>query len=707
MSTDSTQSGSTQQSTFDIDLLEPPPPPKMLPFSTPKPSPTPPLPRPVATRRRLPPPKPGWQVLERSNEPCAAFALGDWSAMAGGRLTGADFQPVSPPDLAAGLGLATVYEPQSAGWFLAAGRRLHVKSTGKSRGHTTYSYESLARMGWAVGIARGTSPTARIHYYREPAGPEALEHLLARATREAPDAGAWLLAGQVEFATVCAHALRRCPTPEAPLNAASDPEDPGSSHFRPQTHYAMPALMVALVVDPQSSRPAARALAKRFFAPGAGTNSDGLLWRAHCAPFNAPVPPIDPARPFEAIWDVSARHERFPRVTTVRQVLDGTTVGRVHWSLWALDALEPYDLYGKPEFVDLLELEPAPLADQRWATSGTFVGEPIYERPRLLLRPEPARAIERINRRLGERGLQLKVYDAYRPLSVTQRLYNLRPDKAQQGFLAAPSMGSRHNRGAAVDVTLADAEGNELEMPSEYLCFDSRSHRSWAGMTPTARANMELLTHVMASDGFSTIHEEWWHFDAAEWEKYRVADVPLWPDEGGLFPARYLMASVAAQDETPGSADETPAAETTPFIPAGAFESPTAEGGREGHGPFASGGASSGASPSFTTSTRTGATPPTSGSLGMALPSADFAPGGVGDPSSGPAPSASLAMRQPAIAGAPAGGQTASALSASPEPAGRTSEGSSGDTPGRSTSLFIVLAGMGAAVVVVAWRYAS
>jgi hypothetical protein len=117
-----------------------------------------------------------------------------------------------------------------------------------------------------------------------------------------------------------------------------------------------------------------------------------------------------------------------------------------------------------------------------------------------------------------------------------------------------PNVGSRHNRGAAVDCTIADRDGQDLEMPSDYLVFDDRAHSDSTRMTPAARRNLRVLEKAMAEEGFTTIRDEWWHFDAPNWTQYRVMDVPFWPEKGdaGKHAAPEIPAPPDGEKSEPG-----------------------------------------------------------------------------------------------------------------------------------------------------------
>lgn len=174
--------------------------------------------------------------------------------------------------------------------------------------------------------------------------------------------------------------------------------------------------------------------------------------------------------------------------------------------------------------VPIQQVAPGVTLDIRYATAANFMNEPLYSRAVALLRCGPALALAAVQKDLAPRGLGLKVFDGYRPYSVTERMWERwrNPD-----FVADPARGSRHNRGAAVDVTLVELpSGRELPMPTPYDDFTPAASSSWPDVSDEVRGNRESLRQAMESRGFVVLPSEWWHFDFAGWEKYDLLDLP-------------------------------------------------------------------------------------------------------------------------------------------------------------------------------------
>src|SRR5580765_4988520 len=170
--------------------------------------------------------------------------------------------------------------------------------------------------------------------------------------------------------------------------------------------------------------------------------------------------------------------------------------------------------------------------DMPYATTANFTGVRLYPASRCLLRPEVAERLVRVQRRLRADGAGLLLWDCYRPFAVQRRLWALVPDAryVAEPVVAAdgcPVAGSKHNRGAAVDVTLVDAAGRRLEMPTAFDDFTERAHRAARDWSPVARENAARLERAMVAEGFQPLPTEWWHFDASGWERYGLLDRPV------------------------------------------------------------------------------------------------------------------------------------------------------------------------------------
>jgi zinc D-Ala-D-Ala dipeptidase len=172
----------------------------------------------------------------------------------------------------------------------------------------------------------------------------------------------------------------------------------------------------------------------------------------------------------------------------------------------------------------LVEITDIP-RDVRYATTNNFMHAQLYPVAKVYVRRPAAIALHEIERELAREGLGLKLFDGYRPYRVTVRMWKpiRNPD-----FVADPAKGSRHNRGAAVDLTLIDLRtGHELPMPTGYDDFTSHARQDFNDLPADVIANRAKLRKVMESHGFDALPSEWWHFDLRGWEKFELLDLPL------------------------------------------------------------------------------------------------------------------------------------------------------------------------------------
>ncbi|HHW27804.1 MAG TPA: D-alanyl-D-alanine dipeptidase [Firmicutes bacterium] len=182
---------------------------------------------------------------------------------------------------------------------------------------------------------------------------------------------------------------------------------------------------------------------------------------------------------------------------------------------------EPVRIEG---LVELTALDDSFVIDLKYATEDNFTGKRIYSEAIAILREETAHKLIKANEEFKKLGYRLKIWDAYRPFSAQQVLWDAVDDKT---WVADPTRGSNHNRGAAVDVTLVDSDGNELPMPSGFDDFSERAHQTYDGCTEEEARNRDLLRRIMNECGFVGYVNEWWHFNDSDAKNYPVLDIPF------------------------------------------------------------------------------------------------------------------------------------------------------------------------------------
>ncbi|MBR5541696.1 MAG: M15 family metallopeptidase [Bacteroides sp.] len=161
-----------------------------------------------------------------------------------------------------------------------------------------------------------------------------------------------------------------------------------------------------------------------------------------------------------------------------------------------------------------------------YATPYNFMGRVLYkDLDEAYLVPEAMEKLRKANELLRKKRLDLHlvVYDAARPRSIQQQMWEVVENTELQDFVANPnkSGGGPHNYGVAVDVTLVDCTGHPIPMGSEYDYFGDRSRVDLetqlledGEINLRELKNRQLLREIMTEAGWLVEPSEWWHFNA-------------------------------------------------------------------------------------------------------------------------------------------------------------------------------------------------
>ncbi|TMU56160.1 M15 family metallopeptidase [Flagellimonas algicola] len=172
-------------------------------------------------------------------------------------------------------------------------------------------------------------------------------------------------------------------------------------------------------------------------------------------------------------------------------------------------------------FVRLADFSDDFAYDMRYATENNFLKAKVYDCPECYTRVKTAKALIAANTDFLANGVKIKFFDCYRPNSVQYKMWEI---VSNPQYVADPVKGSIHNKGGAVDITLVDMEGKELDMGTDFDFFGKRAYHDNMDLPQNILDNRKLLKETMEAYGFWSIRTEWWHYNLSAGSNDKVAN---------------------------------------------------------------------------------------------------------------------------------------------------------------------------------------
>ncbi len=171
------------------------------------------------------------------------------------------------------------------------------------------------------------------------------------------------------------------------------------------------------------------------------------------------------------------------------------------------------------DFVKILDYIPDIVIDLKYATADNFTGTVIYDFNDAYLRYGTVKKLSVAQEKLKSMGYRIKIWDAYRPFSAQEKLWQVCPNPR---YVANPANGMKaHNLGGTIDMTIVTLDGGDVEMPTGFDDFSLKADRDYSDVSETAAANASMLEQVMTECGFKGYQGEWWDYsDTTQYEAY-------------------------------------------------------------------------------------------------------------------------------------------------------------------------------------------
>lgn len=173
---------------------------------------------------------------------------------------------------------------------------------------------------------------------------------------------------------------------------------------------------------------------------------------------------------------------------------------------------------------DIKKLIPNIIFDLRYATVNNFMKKKLYpEITTTYARYAAVKALQEVQIELNKQDLGLKIFDAYRPYSITENMWE--PIKDER-YVANPQNGSGHNRGIAIDLTIINLKTQqELLMGTGYDNFSDTAHQTFSALPTDVLNNRKKLKSLMEKNGFKALETEWWHYSLPNSKDYEILDL--------------------------------------------------------------------------------------------------------------------------------------------------------------------------------------
>ena len=172
-------------------------------------------------------------------------------------------------------------------------------------------------------------------------------------------------------------------------------------------------------------------------------------------------------------------------------------------------------------FVKLTDFSTAFVLDMKYATEANFLKIKVYDCAACYLRLKTIKSLIEANTEFQSLGYSIKIFDCYRPLDIQKKMWQIVPNA---DYVADPKKGSIHNRGGAVDITLVDTKGKELDMGTSFDFFGPEAAHNYQGFSRKINKNRSLLKEIMLKHHFKSFDSEWWHYNLVDSNKDQLAN---------------------------------------------------------------------------------------------------------------------------------------------------------------------------------------
>ena len=164
-----------------------------------------------------------------------------------------------------------------------------------------------------------------------------------------------------------------------------------------------------------------------------------------------------------------------------------------------------------------------------YATNENFCEQQLYSHPFIYAHRDAFENLQIASKLADEKGFKLRIWDAYRPFEVQAFMADKFPAHVEKGYVSHPSDGiATHVRGIAIDLTLVDKKGENLDMGTDFDAMVAESHHGSKALSEKnkfAEENRKILVDIMQKSGFEIYKNEWWHYNLKIFKKDEKGEI--------------------------------------------------------------------------------------------------------------------------------------------------------------------------------------
>lgn len=172
-------------------------------------------------------------------------------------------------------------------------------------------------------------------------------------------------------------------------------------------------------------------------------------------------------------------------------------------------------------FVNLKDYSQDFIYNMKYATEDNFLKAKVYDCAACYLRYKTVKALIEANDKFMKRGYKIVIFDCYRPLDIQKKMWQI---VSNPSYVADPNKGSIHNRGGAVDISLADSTGVAIDMGTPFDHFGPEASHDYENLSDEIKQNRKLLRKIMTRSGFRIFESEWWHYNLKNARKESISN---------------------------------------------------------------------------------------------------------------------------------------------------------------------------------------